>query len=317
MTYRVSTASLARHTLSDLGRTQERIAGAREEIATGKRINRPSDDPGQAARLRELDTARARHVQYERNASLAESRLALEESTLGSFGDSLGRIRDLTVQGRNGTNGPVEREAIAVEIAQNLSGLYELANVRDTTGDALFGGSRTAGAPFAAPPVGSVAPPAYAGDGIERRVSLGGERSVSTAHAGDRAFMAIPDGSGGTRDAFGRVASLVEALRAPAGDAAAEAARGAALDASLAALDGALEHVSLLRADAGARLRTVDTAREESAAIALQLDATVASVRDADITDAVVRLESESRSLELLQKSHARLAGLSILDYLR
>ncbi len=317
MTYRVSTASLARHTLVDLGRTQEKIAEAREQIATGQRINRPSDDPGQAARLRELDTARGRHVQYERNASLAESRLSLEESTLGSFADSVNRIRDLTLQAKNATSGPVEREAIAVEIEEHLSGLYELANVRDTTGDALFGGSRSSVQPFEPPPGGATAPPTYAGDAIERRVSLGGERSVVTAHTGEEAFVAIPVEGGGTRDAFSRVAALVETLQAPPGDAAAEAARATALDTALQELDGTLEHVSALRAGAGARLRTVDAAREESAAISLQLDATVASVRDADITDAVVRLESESRSLELLQKSHARLAGLSILDHLR
>ena len=315
MTYRVSTASLARHTLVDLGRTQEKIAEAREQIATGKRINRPSDDPGQAARLRELDTARARHAQYERNASLAESRLSLEESTLGSFADSVNRVRDLTLQAKNATNGPVEREAIATEIEEYLSGMYQLANVRDTTGDALFAGSRTDATPFEAPPGGTGAP-TYAGDAIERRVSLGGERSVSTAHTGDEAFMRVPSGGGGMSDAFSGVAALVTTLRQPPGDAAAEAARSAAMDAALGGLDDVLEHVSRLRADAGARLRTVDAARAESAAISLQLDATVASVRDADLTEAVVQLETEARSLELLQKSHARLAGISILDHL-
>ena len=71
-----------------------------------------------------------------------------------------------------------------------------------------------------------------------------------------------------------------------------------------------------MRASAGVRLQTVDASREESDALALTVDTTVASLRDADLTDVIVRLESETRSLEVLQRTHARLAGISILDHL-
>ena len=403
MSFRVSTNSFSRQALVDLGRRQEAIHEARERIATGKRINTPSDDPGQAARLRELDTARARLTQYERNASLAESRLAIEESTLGSMGDALQRMHDLAVQAANDTNGPSERQAIAIEIAGRLDGLYELANVRDSSGDALFGGSRIAPDPFAPPPAGA-ADALYAGDDLARRVSLGTERSVATAHTGGEAFIRIPAGNGdfairapdtntgtGTldigevvdgaswtgvdhtieftsptsfdvrdaagntllsgapyesgapiefagvrtaiegspaagdrfelvagaeRDVFGRVTDLVAALNAPPGGPAVEARREQAMQYGLTQLEGAIEHVTALRAQAGVRLQTVDASRDEGAALAYQLDTTAASLRDADITETVVRLESETRSLEVLQKSHARLAGISILDHL-
>ena len=403
MSFRISTASLDRHTLADLGTRQQAIMEAREQVATGRRINRPSDDPGQAARLRELDTARARLTQYERNASMAEARLAIEESTLDSMGDALLRVRDLTVQAANDSNGPLERQAIAVEISGRLAGLYELANVRDPSGDALFGGTRVAPDPFAPPPAGGTEA-LYAGDDVTRRVSLGAERSVATAHTGAEAFLRIPAGNGdfrvapaasnagtGTIDAgavvdgaawtgtdhtieftsatsfdvrdatgatvlagaayepgapiefagvrtaiegapvagdafelktgtetdlFARVDELVGVLRAPAGDPAAEALREQGMQDALTQIDGAMEHLGSLRAAAGVRLQTVDASRAEADALALQVDTTVASLRDADLTDAIVRLESETRSLEVLQRSHARLAGISILDHL-
>ena len=403
MSFRITDGAVARQTLVDLGQRQEAIASARERIATGRRINRPSDDPAQAARLRQLDTARDRLEQYERNASLAESRLAIEESTLGSMGDALQRMHDLAVQAANDTNGPSERRAIALEIEGRLEGLYELANVRDSAGDALFGGSRIGPDPFA-PPAPGDSDVRYAGDERARRVSLGAERSVTTAHHGTEAFVAIPAGNGdfavsmadsnvgtgtidagavvdgaawtgldhtiefgsptsydvrdangslvlggapfepgapiefagvrtsidgtpaagdrfelaaGTeRDLFARVSDLVETLRAPPGDAAAEARREQGMQTGLTELAGALEHLTTVRAEAGVRLQTVDASREEGAALGLQLDATVASLRDADITEEVVRLERETRSLEILQRSHARFAGLSILDHL-
>ena len=196
MSFRVSTASLSRHTLADLGHRQQAIMEAREQVATGQRINRPSDDPAQAARLRELDTARARLTQYERTTpSMAEARIAIEESTLGSLGDAMMRVRDLTVQAANDTNGHLERQAIAVEIAGRLDGLYELANVRDPSGDALFGGTRGAPDPFT-PPLPGTDDARYAGDDVTRRVSLGAERSVATAHTGAEAFLRIPAGNG-------------------------------------------------------------------------------------------------------------------------
>ena len=403
MTFRVSTASFSRQTLTDLSRRQEAIHEAREQIATGRRINTPSDDPGQAARLRGLDTARERLDQYERNASLAEARLATEESALGSMGDALQRIHDLTVQAANDSNGHAERQAIAVEIAGRLDGLYELANVRDAGGDALFGGSRVAPDPFGPPPPGGT-DAVYAGDDLARRVSLGTERSVATAHTGAEAFLRIPAGNGdfaivapdtnagtgrmdvgqvvdgaawtGTdhtieftspttfdvrdasgatllagaayepgagiefagvrtsiegapaagdsfelvagaeRDVFGRVSDLVDALNAPPGNEAVEARRDQAMQYGLTQIGGALEHVTALRAEAGVRLQTVDASRDEGEALGYQLDVTTSSMRDADLTEAVVRLESETRSLEILQKSHARLAGISILDHI-
>ena len=403
MSFRISTASLARHSLIDMGNRQQAIMEAREHIATGQRINRPSDDPGQAARLRELDTARGRLTQYERNASMAEAQLSLEESALGSVGDALARIRELTVQAANDTNGPLERQAISVEIEGRLAGLYELANVRDATGDALFGGTRNGPDPFTMPLAGGSAA-LYAGDDITRRVSLGAERSVAIAHTGRQVFLDVPAGNGrftlepaatnagtGTidagdvidgaawtdvdhvieftsatsfdvrdagggivlagasyepgaaiefagvrtaidgapaagdtfelgagveRDLFARVANLVDTLRAAPGDAAAAARQEQGMQIALTELDGAMEHISAMRADAGVRLQTVDASRDESSALALQIDTTIGSLRDADIVEEVVRLESETRSLEVLQKSHARLAGISILDYL-
>jgi len=403
MSFRISTASLARATLSDMTQRQQAIAEVREQIASGKRINRPSDDPAQAAQLRELDTARSRLTQYERNAAMAQTRLAIEESTLGSMGDTLNRIRELTVQAANDSNGQAEREAIAVEIEGRLRGLYELANVRDAGGDALFAGSRGAATPFSQPAPGDTLA-LYAGDDVERHISLGAERSVVSAHTGGKAFLRIAAGNGdfviqpaatnaGTgrvdaghlvdgaawtgsdhtitfisptrfdittaggavvlagasyepgagiefagvrvaiegepsvgdtfeltagaeRDLFGRVADLIDTLRAPADTDAQRAVQQQGMQSGLTALDGAMEHLGALRAESGMRLQTVDASREESGALALQLDTTLASMRDADLTETIVRLESETRALEVLQKAHARLSGISVLDYL-
>jgi len=400
MSDRIASSSLTRLTVRDLASRREAIAAAQEQVASGKRINRPSDDPAAAARLVGIDASLTRLAQFERNAGSAESSLAMQETVLASVVDSVQRIRELTVQANNGTNGAGERDAIAQEIGTRLDGLYDLANTRNSNGDALFAGSRASVTPFTP---GS--PTRYDGDDTARRVAIGLDREVIAAEPGSDVFMRLKDGNGrfrvaadaansgtGTvqpgavtdesafdgarfritftaadrydisdadtgsvlqsgvafesgsaielggmttsidgapssgdafliepaeqRDLFATVSELVDTLGVSGDDAAARTERHQSMNSMLASLDLALDHLGGHRARAGARLQSVDASRSESAAVTLQLEATAASMEDADMVDVITRLERESQSLELLQKSYARFASISILDYL-
>lgn len=400
MSDRVASSSLTRLTVQDLASRRDAIAAAQEQISSGRRINRPSDDPAAAARLVGIDASLARLSQFERNAGSAESSLALQETVLASVVDSVQRIRELTVQANNGTNGAGERDAIAAEINTRLDGLYDLANTRNSNGDALFAGSRATVTPFTP---GS--PTSYDGDDTPRRVAIGLDREVIAAEPGSDVFMRLKDGNGrfrvaadpgntgtgtlqpgavtdesaftgarfrinftapdrydvtdadtGTvlqsgvafepggaielggmssaidgapasgdafllepaeqRDLFTAVSQLVDTLGMPGDDAGARTLRHQSMNSTLASLDLALDHLGEHRARAGARLQSIDASRSENAAVTLQLEATSASLEDADMVDVITRLERESQSLELLQKSYARFASISILDYL-
>ena len=65
-----------------------------EQVSTGKRVNRPSDDPVAAARILKLDQEVGRIETYQRKVGLAENRLQLEESSLDSMVDIIQRVRD-------------------------------------------------------------------------------------------------------------------------------------------------------------------------------------------------------------------------------
>ncbi|MBR9869606.1 MAG: flagellar hook-associated protein 3 [Gammaproteobacteria bacterium] len=118
---------------SDLVKTQQ-------QISTGKKVNKPSDDPVAAARILKLDQNLSRVETYQRNADLADNRLKQEESALSSAIDIIQRVRELTVQAGNGSLSANDRKSISSELKERLGQLADVANTRDASGEYIFSG---------------------------------------------------------------------------------------------------------------------------------------------------------------------------------
>ena len=88
------------------------------------------------------------------------------------------------------------------------------------------------------------------------------------------------------------------------------------VNAILLNLDQALSHLNNKRSLVGARLNTIDSARNENEAVNLQLNRTVADLEDADLTDSVIQLQSNINSLEALQQSYARVENMSLFNFI-
>ena len=78
--------------------------------------------------------------QYEKNSDIAESRLRQEESTLTSATELIQRVRVLTIQANNDSQGNETRPLIAAEIKQRFAELVSIANTRDANNEYLFSG---------------------------------------------------------------------------------------------------------------------------------------------------------------------------------
>ncbi len=109
-----------------------------EKLASGYRINRAADD---AAGLQISETLRAqtRGVnQAINNAQDGYNLLSVAEGSLSVIQDNLQRIRELTVQAANDTNGDAQREAITQEINARLSDIDRIANATEFNGKKLL-----------------------------------------------------------------------------------------------------------------------------------------------------------------------------------
>ncbi len=144
----MKTNSLVRN----LNRQQYEMDKVQNQLATGQKIEKPSDDPGVAtnqmffrSRLKELG-------QFGENVYNSADRLKLMDGELARVTDILQRIRELTVQASNGIyqgdDGFELKEAIASEVDQHLRALIEIANGRDAVRRPLFGGHVVEQEPF-------------------------------------------------------------------------------------------------------------------------------------------------------------------------
>ncbi len=172
---------------------QSKVNRTSLQMATGKRILAPSDDPTGAVQSLELDAAIATTQQYQKNAVLAEQRLNLEEGIFESVNISLQRVRELTIQGNNDTQTEEDRRFIAAEVRGRLDELLGLANTRDANGEYIFSGYQSQTQAFAPNAGGGFD---YFGDSGQRFLQISADRQIAIGDSGDAVFRQIPNGNG-------------------------------------------------------------------------------------------------------------------------
>ena len=117
------------------------------QLATGQRINRPSDDPVGLIDVMRLSSRLRDNEQYKANVKDALSWLTATESSLSVLADNMNRVHELTVYGATGTLTSADREAISTEIQRIREQVKDLINT--THSDRyVFGGTNTTRSPY-------------------------------------------------------------------------------------------------------------------------------------------------------------------------
>jgi len=189
---RISTSQFIQQGLSQILTQQRQIADTQEQLATGRRVVRPSDDPAAATRSLSLRESIATLQQYNDNNDFAQSRLQAEEVALISAGDLLQRARELAIQANNATQTNETRAGTAVELQGILDGLLSAANTRDANNEYIFAGYRTAAPPFVQTGSGF----SYIGDQGVREIQIGASRQIAIGDSGAAVFFDIANGNG-------------------------------------------------------------------------------------------------------------------------
>lgn len=194
---RISSQQIFSGGISRLQELNSSLNQTQEQISTGKRVNRPSDDPVAAARVLKLNQELSRIETYQRNAGLAENRLQQEESTLASSVDIVQRVRELTVQAGSGSLSANDRKSISSEIKERLGQLAEIANTRDASGEYIFSGFQGTTAAFAKDASGSWV---YQGDEGQRVLEIDDGVTVPISDHGKGIYSSIPRAAFGESD---------------------------------------------------------------------------------------------------------------------
>ena len=301
---RITHTMLTDRLLGNLRTQQDRISQAHEQVSTGRRINRPSDDPA---------GARAAVTQRADLAGLARQKAAVAEAAdwtdatdtaLGGIADLLHRARELAVQGANGNYTTSDREKIAAEIDQLAAAAKERANAR--VGDRfIFSGTATTTAPYA-----TGATDTYAGDAGAVLREIGPGVTVQVNQLGSQIL-----GSGQTPGdglLLDTLRDLSQHLRGGT-PADLDALRGA----DLQALQSNLDTISTARSANGATAARLDSAASSIADLEFAGVSRLDRIEGADMAQAILSLSTRQSAYEAALKSGATVIQPSLMDFLR
>jgi hypothetical protein len=145
---RVTTGMIFDSGLASIQKQNSRLLDTQEQVATGRRILRPSDDPVASARALEVSQSKSVNSLYAANQGYANDALKLVDSKLDAATDIVTYVRTRAVESGNGTYSSREQAAIGADITQQFNALLGIANSQDSTGEFVFGGYRSNAMPF-------------------------------------------------------------------------------------------------------------------------------------------------------------------------
>ncbi|MFY0682379.1 MAG: flagellar hook-associated protein FlgL [Thalassovita sp.] len=204
-------------------RLDDDISSLQAQISSGKADPRSSVDPVRALNMSASQDQKALIEQFAENLASADQRLGLSDAVLGEIGNVLERFAEIGIRGASGSVSPSERASLLIEAQELRSSMLSLAQSRDTTGRALFGGYQTEGQSF--DDVNGVV--TYVGDTGQHSLRVSENATMVTGMNGQQVFMEVPvETEDGTeiRDIFSMVDDLIQTLRPGGGDRVAEVA---------------------------------------------------------------------------------------------
>jgi len=298
---RISTQTLFDSGAARIGDLQSSLYKTQQQLATGRRVLTPSDDPIAAARALEVTQSQSLNTQYGTNRGYAKDSLAMVDSTLSSVTELLQNVKTTAISAGNGTLGDSERASIATALQSSLGQLVGLANTRDGQGNYLFSGFQTNTPAFAQTATGVQ----YQGDQGQRLIQVDSSRQMAVSSQGQAVFQ------GGGQDMFKTLSDLITQLNTPG---------TTGLSAALATADNnlvlALNNVSSVRASVGSRLQELDALDSAGSDKNLQYSQNLSNLQDLDYTQALTELSKQQMTLEAAQKSFVQTSGLSLFKLL-
>ncbi|USZ49737.1 flagellar hook-associated protein FlgL [Halomonas sp. DN3] len=189
---RISTVTMYDQSVSSLNRQQSEFLHLSQQLASGKRVVNPSDDPQAASRAVAVSQAQAVTQQYTDARVSARNALSQEESVLNSASDALASAKALVIQASNDTLSDADRQSIASELRGVYETLIGQANATDGNGRYLFGGYADGAEPFTDSGNGIQ----YVGADKVREQQVDASRLMSVGDTGADIFTSVPSGAG-------------------------------------------------------------------------------------------------------------------------
>jgi len=181
---RISTSMIYDKGVGTIQQLWSNILHTQQEVATGRRVLTPADDPIAASRALDVNKSRTINAQYKVNQDTSTDNLKLLENKLMGMGDILQYMRVSALGAGNGILGPEELNYFVIDMKGQFDALLALANTQDVSGNYLFSGYKADVQPFQ----GTYGNVSYAGDQGTRTIQVSSTRYMPVSLPGSDLF---------------------------------------------------------------------------------------------------------------------------------
>jgi len=290
---RISAKIMADHIKANLAKQSTQLMETQLKLASGKRINKPSDDPVGIGKILDYRTTLQTVDQYRDNILESRTRVEFTESVLGQVSEFIEDAKKLAT-----SPGIEDKTAFAQEIRNIRQQVLGLANSKYGA-NYLFSGHLSDAAPFGlAPPYG------YNGDSGSHRVVVGEGITVPIEADGSQMFI------DGADNLFQVLDDLEAALLAAPYD-------PAAVQSTVDPLYRIADRVQLARSGLATDYKRLERTDDYWKNFGNAVETMRQSVEDADITKTAIDMQVQQTAYEVLLATAGQVVQPTLVDFLR
>lgn len=292
---RVTTGMIFSQTTVNITNQYEQMFLLNEKVTSGKRINRPSDDPIDVGKVLDYRSLLGSLEQFKKNADRGTALLQYTESALEKAGEVFTEAKTLAEQMATGSYNEDQRRVLAVQAEQLFRQLLQVSNTQ-VSGRYIFSGFKTGTASFTADDNLNVV---YNGDSNVIRLAVQQNINVAVNITGQAAFM-------DDTNVFNVLRDLRNALRDNNQE---EVGR------ILPRIDDAMNQIVKVRAYVGTSLKELEASKYILEDVKLNSETLLSNTEDTDMADAVTKLKERQMVYEASLKSTAMITQLSLVNF--
>jgi flagellar hook-associated protein 3 FlgL len=289
--------------VSNLRKQTEAMLQRQEQIATQKRINRPSDDPSGMGRVLAGRSALATIGQYTDNIKQGKTRLEFSEKTLKLVDELVQQARRIADEKSASGVTADERQFAATQVKEIFDQVLQLANSK--FGDRyMFSGDKTSTRPFAVEDPDDPYRVSYQGDDGSFRYPIADGVEV-TVDADGRNYFQNADGG---VNIFGQLRDLITGL---------ENGDLAQIRATIDPLEDAHVQIMNKRSEAGPKLYRLQATEEHWVNMKNTVQAAIGREEDVDVTQAIIELKNLETAYQSTMAAASRIIQPSLVNFLK
>lgn len=302
---RVTSNMLNSQLLLNLNRNSLQNSSIQTQLSTGRKLNKPSDDPvGITYSLRyraELST----NDQYKKNVDSAVSWMDYNDTILGETNDVMQRLRELTVKASTGSNPQSALDSINEEVEQLKQQLVDIGNSQ-LNGKYIFNGEKFTDKPYG----NSLDPSADSTDPGQVNYTIGDSINMTVNLNGNEVFGEADDET--TKLTSDNIFSILTRLsdKLSKGD-------QAGISAELKNIDSRMDKILTIRAEVGAKTNRIELMQSRLEDLSTNLTELQSKTEDADYAELIMNSKIQENIYNASLSAGSKIIQSSLVDFLR